>query len=327
MPSIGFLANRVKETSTTTGTGALTLAGAVTGYRTFSSAIGTNNKCYYTIEHQTAAEYEIGIGTVGSGTLTRSLVLESSNSNAAVNFSSGTKNVFVSATAECLVGSRLIQSNFNDFGFANNLGSGGAYAVGTQGGSGQSGSILSSSTYPDAVGVMRLISGTTASTGLGLLSPGSANTIWKPGICAMDWATRINVSAASSGTNRYVIRMGMVVNTYNADPTSGIFFRATDNVNSGNYQCVTRAASSENVINTSIAPVVSGNGWDTLNWLINDAGTSVEFFINNVSQGSITSTIPSVLLISGIYMNKISGSSSQNLDIDWFDPMTIRKLY
>ena len=59
--------DRVRETSTTTGTGTLTLAGAVTGFQTFSSAIGNTNTTYYTITN--GAEWETGIGTVAAGTL------------------------------------------------------------------------------------------------------------------------------------------------------------------------------------------------------------------------------------------------------------------
>lgn len=92
------IADRVRETSTTTGTGTLTLDGAVTGFRTFSSAIGDTNTCYYTIT--LGADYEIGVGTVGAGTLARTTILKSSNSNSAVNFGAGTKDVFVTYPAD-----------------------------------------------------------------------------------------------------------------------------------------------------------------------------------------------------------------------------------
>ena len=96
-----ILADRVRETSTTTGTGALSLAGAVVGYQTFSSAIGNTNTCYYAISNPGVAEWEVGIGTYATSgnTLTRTTILKSSNSNAAVNFSAGTKDVFVTYPA------------------------------------------------------------------------------------------------------------------------------------------------------------------------------------------------------------------------------------
>jgi len=95
------LADRVYETSVTTGTGALTLDGAVSGYRTFSTLIGNGNTTYYTIWNKGAlAEYETGIGTVSAGVLTRTTVLQSSNANAAVNLSAGTKDVFCTLVAQ-----------------------------------------------------------------------------------------------------------------------------------------------------------------------------------------------------------------------------------
>ncbi len=89
------LADRVRETTTTTGTGTVTLAGAVTGFQTFA-AIGNGNTTYYTIAGQGTAEWEVGIGTyTASGTtLARTTVLASSNSGSLVNFSAGTKDVF-----------------------------------------------------------------------------------------------------------------------------------------------------------------------------------------------------------------------------------------
>lgn len=89
------LADRVKETTAVTGTGAATLLGASTGFQSFA-AIGNSNTTYYTIAGQTGSEWEVGIGTyTSSGTsLSRDTVLASSNSGSLVNFSAGTKDVF-----------------------------------------------------------------------------------------------------------------------------------------------------------------------------------------------------------------------------------------
>ena len=81
-----ILKDRVKETSTTSGTGTLTLAGAVTGYQSFSSAIGNGNTTYYAVYQDGGADWEVGIGTVGSGTLSRTTVLASSNSGSSFCF-------------------------------------------------------------------------------------------------------------------------------------------------------------------------------------------------------------------------------------------------
>jgi hypothetical protein len=90
--------DRVKETSTTTGTGTFTLDGAVSGFETFSSAIGNTNTTYYAIVNSNG-EFEVGLGTVGAGTLSRDTIISSSNSDAAENFTAGTKNVFVTLPA------------------------------------------------------------------------------------------------------------------------------------------------------------------------------------------------------------------------------------
>lgn len=94
------VADRVKETTTTQGTGTVTLLGASTGYQSFA-VIGNANTTYYTIAHQTLSEWEVGIGTYTSSgtTLSRSTVLASSNSGNLVNFSAGTKDVFVTYPA------------------------------------------------------------------------------------------------------------------------------------------------------------------------------------------------------------------------------------
>ena len=90
-----ILKDRVKETTAVTSTGTATLLGAVTGYQSFS-VIGNGNTCYYTIAAQTANEWEVGIGTYTSpDQLSRDTVLSSSNSGSLVNFSAGTKDVFV----------------------------------------------------------------------------------------------------------------------------------------------------------------------------------------------------------------------------------------
>jgi hypothetical protein len=95
--------DRVKETSTTTGTGTFSLAGAETGYESFVAGIGTTNTTYYAIELNSAGEWEVGIGTVTDATpdtLSRDTIISSSNSDSAVNFSAGTKNVFCTLPAK-----------------------------------------------------------------------------------------------------------------------------------------------------------------------------------------------------------------------------------
>ena len=95
------LADRVKDTTTTTGTGSVTLSGSPpAGFQSFGAAIGNGNTTYYTISG--GSQFEVGIGTYNSAgpTLNRDTVLSSSNSGSLVNFSAGTKDVFVTYPAE-----------------------------------------------------------------------------------------------------------------------------------------------------------------------------------------------------------------------------------
>jgi cytoskeletal protein CcmA (bactofilin family) len=90
--------DRVRETTTTTGTGTYSLGGAVAGFQSFVTAIGDGNTTYYAVVNRSADEWELGIGTVADATpdtLARTTVISSSNSDNAVSFSAGTKDVFV----------------------------------------------------------------------------------------------------------------------------------------------------------------------------------------------------------------------------------------
>jgi hypothetical protein len=96
-------ADRILETTTTTGTGTLSLAGAITGYRDFDSVMATNDTCFYALAG--GSEWEVGLGTFTSGTpdtLARTTVLASSNGGSAVNLSAGTKEVWMDVPASAL---------------------------------------------------------------------------------------------------------------------------------------------------------------------------------------------------------------------------------
>ena len=100
------IADRVRESSVSTGTGNFTLGGAVTGYQTFASALSSGDTTYYTIADQGGANWEVGIGTFTSpSTLARTTILSSSNGGSVVTFGAGTKDVFISLPA-----SKTVQS-------------------------------------------------------------------------------------------------------------------------------------------------------------------------------------------------------------------------
>jgi hypothetical protein len=105
---MAFVINdRVKETTSTTGTGTVTLSGAQTGFQSFSSGIGAGNSTYYTIA--LGAQFEVGIGALTNATtFTRDTVITSSNSNSLVDFLAGTKDIFCTLPA-----SELYKENFD----------------------------------------------------------------------------------------------------------------------------------------------------------------------------------------------------------------------
>lgn len=111
-----ILADRVKVNSTTTGSGTIVLANtAPASYQTFA-VIGDGNSTYYTIAGQTTSEWEVGIGTyyAANSSLSRTTILSSSNANAVVTLSAGTKDVFVTMPAETSIlgaGGQSIQIN------------------------------------------------------------------------------------------------------------------------------------------------------------------------------------------------------------------------
>ena len=96
------IADRVRETTTTTGTGTINLGGAVTNFETFAANLSNSDTTYYAIVDNTNGDFEVGLGTFATGspnTLARTTPISSSNSNSAVNFGAGTKDVFITTPA------------------------------------------------------------------------------------------------------------------------------------------------------------------------------------------------------------------------------------
>ena len=112
-----IVADRVQETTNTTGTGAYTLGGAVAGFQTFASVASDTDTVYYSVTDN--VDFEVGLGTYGSGagTIARTTVLSSSNSGSAVNWGIGTKNIFLTYPADKAV----VEDASNNVTIGNNL--------------------------------------------------------------------------------------------------------------------------------------------------------------------------------------------------------------
>jgi hypothetical protein len=161
------IADRVRETSTTTGTGNFTLAGAVDRFRTFDSVLDTGDTTYYTIADQSGVGWEVGIATFTSpATLARTTILSSSNGGSAVDFGAGSKDVFITLPA-----SRTVTSvDGGSTGLTPSTASYGAISLGgtlvaANGGTGQS-------SY--TIGDLLYASGTTALSKLADVATGNA---------------------------------------------------------------------------------------------------------------------------------------------------------
>ena len=138
------IADRVRETTTTTGTGTITLGGAVGNFETFTANLSNSDTTYYCIVDNTNGAFEVGLGTfTASGTtLARTTIIASSNSNSAVDFGSGTKDVFITIPASKMIvkdtngnvsidGDVTVADGSNDFDVASHDGTNGLKLGGT----------------------------------------------------------------------------------------------------------------------------------------------------------------------------------------------------
>lgn len=129
------------------------------------------------------------------------------------------------------------------------------------------------------------------------------------------WETLINISALSDGTNTYTTYLGLHDNIGGTNPNNGIFFRYTHSVNSGNWQGVARAASSETVLNTSTA--VAATTWIRLAIACDAAATLITFYINGSSVGTVNATIPTLPIGSQITITSTAGTLSRIVYVDY----------
>lgn len=194
------LADRVKDTTLTTGTGAVTLSGTPpTGFRSFGAGVGDGNTTYYTIAGVGTSEWEVGLGTyTASGTsLSRDVVLSSSNGNALVPFSAGAKDVFVTYPA-----GKAIADGYGLLPVANG-GTGAATLTGYVKGSGTS-ALTASATIP-TTDLSGNISLTTQVTGTLPVANGGTNGTASPAAGAVAYGTGTAYAFTAAGTAGQVL--------------------------------------------------------------------------------------------------------------------------
>lgn len=127
------------------------------------------------------------------------------------------------------------------------------------------------------------------------------------------------VNGLSTGTDRYTVRCGLGL-TNTGDGTDAVWFRYTDNVNSGKWQAVTRESSNETAVDTGVAPIT--DPWQTLEFVVADDASEIEFFIDGASVATISTNLPSDVGLSFVPANiiKSAGTQARSVSIDayWY---------
>lgn len=166
-----------------------------------------------------------------------------------------------------------------------------------------------------ALGVMQIDTGTTATGRACLYRAASAIQM---GYCEFDQIWRMAIEALSSATDRFSIHLGFISNvTATGEQVHGAYFRYTDNVNSGNWQCVVRANSVEQVVNTTVP---ADTAYNIFRIYVNEAGTSALFYINDVLVGTISTGLPitqGYFVGVGVKLEKSVGTTQRNVSIDY----------
>ena len=278
-------ADRVLDSSTSTGTGDFVVSGTpASGYRTFSAVMSVGDTCYYSIQGQTTAEFEVGLGTYSSAnTLTRTTVYSSSNSGSAVTFSAGTKNVMLTMAA-----SRSPQLNA----------SGNVTALGTP----VSATLTNATGLPLTTGV----TGNLPVTNLNSGTSASATTFWRgdgtwatPAGGGISWQTVQTANFTAVSGNGYPVNTtsAAITVTLPASPSAGNIVQLTDYAGTWATNYVTVAPNGSKINGaTSIFPAITAR--ESLAFVYIDAtqGWLVYSGVNAVNPGTYSA---SYLVVAG----------------------------
>jgi len=284
------VADRVRETSTTSGTGALTLAGAVSGFRRFSDVCSVGDVVYYVIVD--GSSWEVGVGTYSAtNTLTRTTILSSSNSGSAVSFSSSSKDVILTAAAAyCEQGFALRNLLENSsFEIYQRLAESQSMV-----GSGIDGAMIADGWYvlASGAGPANVLCGPKATGGLGTVLTNNDTTTQKLGIGQCLWGTDTLPLIGS------VVRVGMQVKV---------------TATTGTVRCAllewtgTKDAATRDVV----------NNWSSTTYTTGNFFKSTSFTLNGITSVAISSssTWYNLDLVSGA----ISSSANNLILFIWYD--------
>ena len=198
--------DRIKELTSTAGTGTLTLTGAESGFQAFS-VLGNGTKCYYTITDVNTTDFEVGEGTYNSNTLTRDTIFESSNSGNAISLSATGSTVFVTYPAE--------KSSYRDIGVNRDYTASGSITSGKP-------LILNADNTVTQVGT------TTIASGTGTLSTNTVSNAAEGQVAMGATNQFVNLYRVANSTNQY-----LTANTISSTDLKTITRGATVNFDSG----------------------------------------------------------------------------------------------
>ena len=274
------IADRVRETTTTTGTGTITLAGAVTNFETFTANLSNSDTTYYAIVDNTNSDFEVGLGTFTSSgtTLARTTIIASSNSNSAVNFSAGTKDVFITVPASKIV----VEDG------SNNVAIGGTVTATAFSGSGASltGVDVVNDTSPQLGGNLDMNGNdivTTSNADLELAPNGTGKVVVKGN--DNQGAIKLNCEANSHGQTIIAAPHSESANNTLTLPSTG-----------GDARLVSTSSTATLTNKTLTAPVLSGSSSSAGSILFKedtDNGTNAVTLIGPASTADVTITLPS----------------------------------
>jgi hypothetical protein len=344
-------ADRVKDTSTTTGTGNITVSGSAPfGYRTFSTVLSVADTFYYTIQGQSTAEWEVGLGTYAStNQFARTTVLASSASGSAVSFSSGTKNVFITLPANKTLqfdasgsptaggilygtGSMLSYSAVGTAGQALISGGTGAPTWTTIAGLGTVTSVdvsggttgLTASGGPVTTSGTITLAGTLAAAngGTGLTSPGTSGNVLTSNGSA--WVSQTpsggGGTSISNGTSNVTIASANGAITVATAGTTAMTVNTSQNVGIGTSSPNTRLqvykAATSTFTGTALGALVITDSSSTANYY-----SSIDFNINSytttpIARIAVQSTGGGSFLVFGTSSTYVSGITNTAMAID-----------
>lgn len=285
------LKDRVQETSTTTGTSTFSLAGAVTEFQTFSSAIGNGNTTYYAAYLSGGNEWEVGIGTVGAGTLSRDTILASSNSGNIVTFSAGTKYVFCTYPA----------------GKSVYLDASGSISEPIVNISGITGAI-------STVDTITFDTGYTTALTTGQLGWDGNNTLGF-GMSGGNIVQQIGLQTYIYGKATATITKGQLIKKTGANGSSGVITFAPTTANMTDGQAIIGVAA-ENIANNAFGYIISsGNirGFDTTGSSSGQTWADGDVLYYNPAGGGLMTNVkpsaPNIKVEAGVVTNAGSGGS------------------